>query len=186
MSTELRDRGLLPLTEQKLTWAFRILDDILKHEADQLKAQHAPAIEAVWNIDIQKLREDLKGWLRYTALNDSTWVPKHFEMEFEDVRIFDNWLLKGRIDLVETSERHECESPITRRERCRGKKTAEGNWRWRGSSARPLCSCSRRKARHASNRLETVLRNHPQQLHRDSDPDYGDDNQRGASHADHN
>src|SRR5690242_21866176 len=25
-------------------------------------------------------------------------------MKFEDVRIFDSWLLKGRIDLVETSE----------------------------------------------------------------------------------
>jgi CRISPR/Cas system-associated exonuclease Cas4 (RecB family) len=55
----------------------------------------------VWNTDLERIRGDLRGWLRYVALTETEWTPALFELEFDKVEIAPRRLLQGRIDLIE-------------------------------------------------------------------------------------
>jgi RecB family exonuclease len=60
-----------------------------------------PAIPIVWKTDLERIRGDLRAWLRHVAANENDWTPIHFEYGFQDVAIDGDLLLQGRIDLIE-------------------------------------------------------------------------------------
>ena len=86
---------------------------------DRIAAQYhealAPAIERVWNTEIEDLRTDLRGWLHHAAQNDSDWKPLHFEFAFglepragrdpasvpQEAALDEGVRLRGSIDLIE-------------------------------------------------------------------------------------
>lgn len=98
---ELQAAGRLPVTRDRLTEVFdvidRVLDDVARKQEDEL----APAIERVWESEIQDMRTDLRGWARHMSAEGSDWVPVRAEMAFERVRLFGEYLVSGRIDVIE-------------------------------------------------------------------------------------
>jgi CRISPR/Cas system-associated exonuclease Cas4 (RecB family) len=85
--------------------------------ADAHEERLAPAIPRVWMDGMNAIRADLREWLRRSAEGARGWVPDRFELSFgladrdrpnadaasaqEPVRVLDNLLLRGSIDLVE-------------------------------------------------------------------------------------
>src|SRR5262249_51837428 len=55
----------------------------------------------VWKSEIEELRTDLRGWLQHVAMNQSAWRPERFEFAFDETRILDGYLIRGKIDAVE-------------------------------------------------------------------------------------
>jgi ATP-dependent helicase/DNAse subunit B len=82
--------------------------------AEIYKEKLAPAIDRVWQSEIEDLRTDLRTWARHVATIDDDWEPIHFELGFglrrgesrddasreADVAL-DKMRLRGSIDLVE-------------------------------------------------------------------------------------
>ncbi len=99
--TELAEAGLLPVTATTLDDALRRLEAVLATVEAEFAERHKPAIPVVWNTDIERIRGDLRGWLRHVALNENDWTPLHFEYEIKNVEIAEGRLLQGRIDLIE-------------------------------------------------------------------------------------
>ena len=50
--------------------------------ADRYHDDLAPAIERVWLDGIAAIGADLREWLRRASLDDSGFVPRHFELSF--------------------------------------------------------------------------------------------------------
>jgi CRISPR/Cas system-associated exonuclease Cas4 (RecB family) len=50
---------------------------------------------------MERIRGDLRAWLRHVAAHENEWTPIHFEYGFHDVPVFGGLLLQGRIDLIE-------------------------------------------------------------------------------------
>lgn len=95
---DLKAAGLLPVTPERLVEATCLCDAALQRVAAEYAEKLAPAMERVWNSEIQDLQTDLRGWLQFVADNESAWEPIHFELEVgsdltEGIR--------GRIDVVE-------------------------------------------------------------------------------------
>ena len=44
-----------------------------------------PAIPVVWQTDMERIRGDLRAWLRHVAAHENDWTPIHFEYGFRDV-----------------------------------------------------------------------------------------------------
>jgi ATP-dependent helicase/DNAse subunit B len=109
--------GMLPLTaahadtaRRQLEWA---ITDVVKRAYDDL----APAIDRVWNDEVDSLRRDLRVWFDEMVVKDAAhWVPERFELAFglppdsardeasvrEPVKVGPHgFLLRGSIDLVE-------------------------------------------------------------------------------------
>jgi hypothetical protein len=86
---QLRTRGLLPVRQQTLNQAQKILDTVVAEVAARYSDDLAPAIDRVWEDGIAAIRADLREWLRRASEDDSGYVPWHFEMSFG---------LKGRQD----------------------------------------------------------------------------------------
>jgi CRISPR/Cas system-associated exonuclease Cas4 (RecB family) len=117
VSTRLRDEGHLPLDPGHLETAFAILQETADRVADAHEERLAPAIPRVWMDGMNAIRADLREWLRRSAEGARGWVPDRFELSFgladrdrpnadaasaqEPVRVLDNLLLRGSIDLVE-------------------------------------------------------------------------------------
>jgi len=117
--TELRSAGLLPLDRERrahgVTSASEICDQALNRVAAEYKETLAPAIERVWNSEIEDLRTDLRGWIHQVAQNDSDWEPLYFEFAFglenregrdpasteREAVLQEGVRLRGSIDLVE-------------------------------------------------------------------------------------
>ena len=111
---ELRERGLLPVTEPTLPTARDLLDAVLDRVAARYRDKLFPAIERVWNDGISSIRADLREWLRRMA-DDPEWTPSRFELAFgldsqsgrdpasrdEPVETAIGLTLRGSIDLVE-------------------------------------------------------------------------------------
>jgi hypothetical protein len=91
-----------------------LVDQILSEVATELKEQLVPAIERVWEDEIEQLRSDFRGWLlRLTEHKD--WFPVLVEFAFglqtgdgydpastaDPVQVSDGFLLRGIIDLAE-------------------------------------------------------------------------------------
>ena len=88
------------------------VDEILQNLANVLAEEHAPPVRGVWDVDVEKLRMDLRGWL---AIRDPDWKPTHVELSFgiADIKEHDlastsdcvviagGYRLIGSIDLVE-------------------------------------------------------------------------------------
>ncbi len=111
----LKRAALLPLERSKLAQALELADATLYRVAGIYKEKLAPAIDRVWQSEIEDLRTDLRTWARHVASIDDDWEPLHFELGFglprgasrddasreEDVAPLEGLRLRGSIDLVE-------------------------------------------------------------------------------------
>jgi ATP-dependent helicase/nuclease subunit B len=97
---DLRERALLPVTPDNVAQALARAETALEHVASEFAEQLAPAIERVWRSEIDDLRTDLRGWLHFTAVNETEWIPQEFEHEFHET-LAEGVRLRGKIDLVE-------------------------------------------------------------------------------------
>ena len=107
--------GALPLSPAALDDASERLDQVLDRVAASYRDELAPAIERVWQDEIEGLRADLRGWLRAVAEKGGDWKPMRFEFGFglpraegldaastaEPVALSSGYLLHGIIDLIE-------------------------------------------------------------------------------------
>jgi CRISPR/Cas system-associated exonuclease Cas4 (RecB family) len=116
---ELKKARLLPLDRERrvhgVTSALEICDQTLNRVAAEYKETLVPAIERVWNSEIEDLRTDLRGWIHQVAQNDSDWEPLYFEFAFglenragrdpastdKEAILTEGVHLRGSIDLVE-------------------------------------------------------------------------------------
>jgi ATP-dependent helicase/nuclease subunit B len=97
----LRTQDQLPVTRDALAAALGRLELVLAQVAEEYAERLCPAIRRVWDSEIDGLRTDLRGWLRFTAENEAEWTPIAFELDFEEPLV-DLVQLHGRIDAVET------------------------------------------------------------------------------------
>ena len=98
---DLKAKALLPVTQERLPRALLALDRALDQMAANYAEDLAPAIDRVWKSEVEELRTDLRGWLQHVAMNQSMWMPEHFELEFKRTSILNGYLVKGKIDVVE-------------------------------------------------------------------------------------
>jgi ATP-dependent helicase/nuclease subunit B len=113
----LQDQGLLPVKSEQLPRALEMLDHIVDSVTRQAYEEFAPAIDRVWQDEIESMRADLRIWLRKVAAQDG-WVPAHFEFGFglapseerdaaslsDPVVLAGGAKLRGVVDLIERSE----------------------------------------------------------------------------------
>jgi len=113
--SDLRERGMLPVTLDKLDAAQDLVDARLNDCADVYHDKLAPAIEKVWDDGIAAIRADLREWLRRMAQDAGGWCPERFELSFglkdreqadpassaDPVPIVGGLNLRGSIDLIE-------------------------------------------------------------------------------------
>jgi CRISPR/Cas system-associated exonuclease Cas4 (RecB family) len=92
---DLQAAGLLPVTPERLVEATRRCDATLKKVAAHYADKLAPAMERVWNTEIQDLQTDLRGWLQFVANNESDWEPIEFEKPIATPTF------RGQIDVIE-------------------------------------------------------------------------------------
>jgi ATP-dependent helicase/nuclease subunit B len=111
----LKAASLLPVDSERLAESLAIADRVLNRVATEFADKLAPAIDRVWNSEIEDLRTDLRGWLQHIAANDEDWIPEHFEFAFglrsqsgrdaastsEEATLDEGVRLRGSIDLVE-------------------------------------------------------------------------------------
>lgn len=107
--------GLLPMDRSKLAQTLELADAALQHVAGIYREKLAPAIDRVWQSEIEDMRTDLRTWARHVASVDDDWEPLHFELGFglppggqrdeasreAAVSPFEGLQLRGSIDLVE-------------------------------------------------------------------------------------
>jgi ATP-dependent helicase/nuclease subunit B len=108
------ENSWLPLSSGRLQDAQVLVDDILDKAAAEFKEQLAPAIERVWQDEIEQMRSDFRGWLlRVTEQN--SWSPVLVEFAFGlavdggydpastagPAQLAEGFLLRGIIDLTE-------------------------------------------------------------------------------------
>jgi len=115
--SKLKKEDLLPVSRETLEPAFAFLEEVVRDVGEQYRDDLAPAIPRVWEDAIAGIRADLREWLRREAESRDGWVPHRFELTFgvtdrdrhhedpasvpQPVRVLDNLLLRGSIDLVE-------------------------------------------------------------------------------------
>lgn len=98
--TELRDKGMLPVTKDNLDAARALLDTTLARVAQRYHEELAPAIERVWIDAMSSIAADVREWLnRMTEERD--WSPAYFELSFglKDPRAEDKHSDKEPLDL---------------------------------------------------------------------------------------
>ncbi len=98
---ELRARGLLPVAHSNLAEAVDAADEVLNRVAEEYRERLAPAIDRVWNAEMDGLRSDLRNWIHELVPIHAQWLPVEFEREFTDVSVLDAVRLRGIIDVVE-------------------------------------------------------------------------------------
>ena len=111
----LAEDARLPLTSATLETARKTLDATLDRVADQYREELAPAIQRVWQDEVESMRADLRMWLEQTAATHAEWEPVAFELAFglkrdpandprsveSEVTLAEGWRLRGIVDLVE-------------------------------------------------------------------------------------
>jgi RecB family exonuclease len=112
---ELKARGELPLTRERLESGLAVLDEAVARVAADFKESLSPAIDRVWAEEIAVIARDLRGWLRRIADEGAEWTPGYFELAFglqydaerdpasvpREVTLGDGFRLRGAVDLVE-------------------------------------------------------------------------------------
>jgi ATP-dependent helicase/nuclease subunit B len=78
----LKAAKLIPLTVAGLSHAFQLLDRTVAGVAERYHDSLAPAIERVWQDEIESLRGDLRMWLSRLLDAEGGWEPVHFEFSF--------------------------------------------------------------------------------------------------------
>jgi ATP-dependent helicase/nuclease subunit B len=79
---KLAEAGLLPVRPDTLASARALLDAELDAVAARYHDDLAPAIPRVWEDGVAAVRADLREWLRLASVDDSGFVPAHFELAF--------------------------------------------------------------------------------------------------------
>jgi len=74
-------RGQLPVTTAALPAAIAVLEGAIRDVASEYRERLWPAIDRVWQEEIDAIARDLRGWLRHVAA-DVDWEPRHFELSF--------------------------------------------------------------------------------------------------------
>jgi ATP-dependent helicase/nuclease subunit B len=110
----LQAEGLLPVSQQNLAQAWEILDAVVSHVASEYAEKLRPAIQQIWQSEIEAIRTDLRGWLRHKALHDADWLPLYFELGFgrvgpnhdplssaDPAELENGMLVFGSIDMIE-------------------------------------------------------------------------------------
>ena len=111
----LADDRRLPLTSEGFEAARKALDATLDRVAEQYREELAPAIQRVWQDEVESMRADLRMWLEQTAAIHAEWEPIAFELAFglardplndprsveSEVTLAGGWRLRGIVDLVE-------------------------------------------------------------------------------------
>jgi RecB family exonuclease len=122
--TDLGASGLLPVTPANHGEVRKRADTVLDAVAVESYERLAPAIDRIWDNEIEDLRTDLRGWIRQQAMagRDATeWKPAYFEFGFgmtvsgdhdpasttDEAVVFGDIRLRGSIDLVETHTRND-------------------------------------------------------------------------------
>jgi ATP-dependent helicase/nuclease subunit B len=78
----LRREALLPIRTGNLDRVHKALDAVIADVAARYHDNFAPAIERVWLDGIAAIGADLREWLRRASLDNSGFVPEHFELSF--------------------------------------------------------------------------------------------------------
>jgi len=111
----LAEEKRLPLTAATLEAARATLDRTLDRVAERYREELAPAIQRVWQDEVESMRADLRMWLEQTAATHAEWEPIAFELAFglkrdpandprsveTEVTLPEGWRLRGIVDLVE-------------------------------------------------------------------------------------
>jgi ATP-dependent helicase/nuclease subunit B len=111
----LADDGRLPLTPEGFEAARKALDATLDRVAEQYREELAPAIQRVWQDEVESMRADLRMWLEQTSATHAEWEPIAFELAFglrrdpandrrsveSEITLAEGWRLRGIVDLVE-------------------------------------------------------------------------------------
>lgn len=120
----LKARGLLPFTPDRLETVLKTADEVLDRVAKDQAEQLAPAIQRVWDNEIEYIRTDLRGWVQ-NVTSQAEWIPARFEFAFGlthhtehrdpsstalEAVILDGFRVRGSIDLI---ERH-CDRDVLR------------------------------------------------------------------------
>ena len=74
--------------------------DATREIAEEEAAVNPPAIPAVWEQELDRLRADLRGWLAEYVRITQDWHPAAIEREF-DTTVFGRYKIRGAIDVVE-------------------------------------------------------------------------------------
>lgn len=107
-------RNWLPLSSARLQDAQALVDGILDEVAAEFSEQLVPAIERVWEDEVEQMRGDFRGWLLRLTEQDN-WSPVLVEFAFglrvndghdpastaDPVQLADGFLLHGIVDLAE-------------------------------------------------------------------------------------
>ncbi len=118
VSKKLEDEGLLPIGPQNLTAALAVCEATFAKVTARFAEELAPAIDRIWQDETDRIRTDLRGWIRRESESSESWIPIHREYTFgmrprgpadpESVlheAVLSNGLrLRGAIDLVEKGE----------------------------------------------------------------------------------
>ncbi len=111
----LESEGLVPVTPENLDACLRVFEVVFDEVAGRFHEELAPAIERIWEDEVERLRTDLRGWLRREAATDDGFVPRRREYTFgmrprgpadpdstlEVAVLADGLRLRGAIDLIE-------------------------------------------------------------------------------------
>ena len=107
----------LPITAEGVAAAARVLDTVLDRVAAEYAETLAPAIDRVWQDEINELRRDLGIWVQRLA-DRGAWQPAYFEFSFglhdegrdprslpDPIVVDDRFVLHGSVDLIEHDPR---------------------------------------------------------------------------------
>ena len=100
---------------ESLDATLETLDDALARIELKYREDLAPAIDRVWQTEIEDMRNDLRGWSRYWWADRAEWRTLHAELAFglagvigrdpasqkDEVIILDTMRVRGAIDLIE-------------------------------------------------------------------------------------
>jgi ATP-dependent helicase/nuclease subunit B len=100
---------------ESLDATLELLDEALGRVEAKYREDLAPAIERVWQTEIEDMRNDLRGWARHWWADRAEWRTLHAELAFglaggsgrdphsqsEEVVILNGVRVRGAIDLIE-------------------------------------------------------------------------------------
>ena len=111
----LDDADLLPVRPENLEEVMQVFELTLDEVTERFYEELAPAIERIWRDELERIRFDLRGWLRREAKSTGGFVPIRREFTFgmkprgpadpastlEVAKLENGLRLRGAIDLVE-------------------------------------------------------------------------------------
>jgi RecB family exonuclease len=111
----LADEGRLPFKVEAMEQVRATLDRTLDRVAEEYREELAPAIQRVWQDEVESMRADLRMWLELSAGAQGGWDPIAFELAFGlprdptndprsvegEVMLPEGYRLRGIVDLIE-------------------------------------------------------------------------------------